>query len=522
MSSASASPSLFLLPLLFLLLDTANYFTSIEAALTHSPYWIDAKSFVKRSGLLPQLEGKPLTLLIPDSAAFKPLEAKLSRASTGRVAELLSYHVLPKVRRVPRGFQSGTLDTLLKGHTLEVNATRLVEGVGWWMCWRFGYQVVECVLACGGSLWALTKRSHFAVQLTRRLYCVLLLCTHISPPTCPATTSCSTVQKDTFSGKNVSLPIVTFTSEAGSRPSKVNFYNIFAGPAILQGVTQLLLPDLPPDLEEQPEDPPDDDLDLDDPAVGVAEEAGPAAAGAAGRTGAGTAAGAAGRAGAGPAQPVTRGIGSSRSASSSAGPGAAASVGARGISSSTGRSVAGTTASRPLGRGAPAAAPDPDASPEAGGLDDGGRRRRLLLLQLLPPPTQRLLSAGLQAARRLLMSGRTLHASTQLRRGGSSPVASSSSLGPARPITAVGSSATAAGTDTPTLSGALSSTVNKGDVGELQTFANGINTNKTVAAFALAANGSVPKQYVNRYGFLKGPLETGGCLNCKAWGTPQQ
>lgn len=69
-------------------------------------------------------------MFVPDNAAFKPLEANLSRASTGRLADILKYHVLPKVRRIPRGFQSGSFETLLKGHSVDINASRwAVESV---------------------------------------------------------------------------------------------------------------------------------------------------------------------------------------------------------------------------------------------------------------------------------------------------------------------------------------------------------------------------------------------------------
>jgi uncharacterized surface protein with fasciclin (FAS1) repeats len=62
--------------------------------------------------------------LVPDNAAFKPFEDSLSRASTGRLSEILKYHVLPKVRRLPKGFEQGVAATLLKGHTVDINATR--------------------------------------------------------------------------------------------------------------------------------------------------------------------------------------------------------------------------------------------------------------------------------------------------------------------------------------------------------------------------------------------------------------
>lgn len=102
----------------------ANYFLSIEAALSHSPYWISTKAAAMKANILPQLEGQAVTMFVPDNAAFKPLESTLSRASTGRLADILQYHVLPKVRRIPRGFESGTVETLLQGHSLEINITR--------------------------------------------------------------------------------------------------------------------------------------------------------------------------------------------------------------------------------------------------------------------------------------------------------------------------------------------------------------------------------------------------------------
>jgi hypothetical protein len=70
-------------------------------------------------------------MFVPDNAAFKPLEANLSRASTGRLAEIFKYHVLPKVRRIPRGFESGSFETLLKGHSVDINASRWAVGTGW-------------------------------------------------------------------------------------------------------------------------------------------------------------------------------------------------------------------------------------------------------------------------------------------------------------------------------------------------------------------------------------------------------
>lgn len=101
----------------------ANYFTSIEAALGHSPYWITAKSLATQANILPALEGQAVTLLVPDNAAFKPMEEQLSVTSVGRVADLLKYHVLPKVRRVPQGFAPGVQETLLEGHAVDVNVT---------------------------------------------------------------------------------------------------------------------------------------------------------------------------------------------------------------------------------------------------------------------------------------------------------------------------------------------------------------------------------------------------------------
>jgi uncharacterized surface protein with fasciclin (FAS1) repeats len=121
------------------LCTAGNYFLNLESALGHSPYWISAKSLAVKSDVLRQLEGRPVTLLVPDNTAFKPLEANLSRASTSRLADVLKYHVLPKVRRLPKGFESGPTDTLLKGHSLEINMTRSVwernrrEG---WFSWR--------------------------------------------------------------------------------------------------------------------------------------------------------------------------------------------------------------------------------------------------------------------------------------------------------------------------------------------------------------------------------------------------
>lgn len=101
-----------------------NYFLNLESALGHSPYWISSKSLVAKADVLRQLEGRPVTLLVPDNAAFKLLEANLSMASNSRLADILKYHVLPKVRRIPRGFEAGPADTLLQGHALKINMTR--------------------------------------------------------------------------------------------------------------------------------------------------------------------------------------------------------------------------------------------------------------------------------------------------------------------------------------------------------------------------------------------------------------
>ena len=121
----------------------------------------------------------------------------------------------------------------------------------------------------------------------------------------------------------------------------------------------------------------------------------------------------------------------------------------------------------------------------------GGSGRHLLLVQAYSPRSK--LAAGLQPGRRLLQK-----------------LPQSSIRPQPRP----------AGTTAP--SGALSSTVNVGAIGELQTFANGISSNKTLTALELSARGKVPKQYVNRYGSFKGPKVKGGCLNCKAWGKDSQ
>jgi hypothetical protein len=63
--------------------------------------------------------------------------------------------------------------------------------------------------------------------------------------------------------------------------------------------------------------------------------------------------------------------------------------------------------------------------------------------------------------------------------------------------------------------------VNVGAVGQLQSFPTGYTTNKTLNALQASAVPLVPKQYINRYGFFKGPAVKGGCLNCKAWGRPE-
>jgi hypothetical protein len=69
--------------------------------------------------------------------------------------------------------------------------------------------------------------------------------------------------------------------------------------------------------------------------------------------------------------------------------------------------------------------------------------------------------------------------------------------------------------------GTPATTMAIGSVGVMQTFANGISTNKTRSALELAAQPALPKQYRNRYGALPRAAAKGGCLNCRAWGKQQ-
>jgi hypothetical protein len=234
-------------------------------------------------------------------------------------------------------------------------------------------------------------------------------------------------------------------------------------------------------------------------------------------------------AGVGTMGPVGAAPGSKQTVGGTPGAAAAAAAGGGG-GGPAGMGVKGSAGANPvtIERGAsyivggvgPSAKPPSSALPPDNDLDASaateedtagslGRRRLLLLPRSMlaaGQQTRSLLAAGLQTARRPL-SGRSLQAGMQR----SVPRATAAT--PA--TTAV---APAAGV---TPSGALSSTVNVGAVGELQSFMNGVASNRTVTALKLAGGTTVPKGYVNRYGAFKGATAKGGCLNCKSWGRQQ-
>lgn len=316
---------------------------------------------------------------------------------------------------------------------------------------------------------------------------------------------CRASQKDPFSGKQVQVPAVTIQPEVG-RPANVTYFNIFAGKAILHGINHLLLPKLPPDNAAPPPDgeqPPEDEQ----PAAGVAEESGPVAtrpvrgssqlgrdpampAGAVGRRRRGDAP----SQGPNKAQKPAADEDTAPTDDDSGADGPAAGAAA---SRSRGGPTVGPAAALPRGpssvNGAAMPSKRPSAPARVAAVSDTEAQeqpgRRLLSLP------RSMLAAGLQSARQL-MGIPQLTGTTQAPRPRSSPGE--------------------------VVSGALSSTVNVGAMGELQSFANGISTDNTLTALTLAAVPKVPKQYVNRYGALKGPQVQGGCLNCKAWGKQPQ
>lgn len=188
----------------------------------------------------------------------------------------------------------------------------------------------------------------------------------------------------------------------------------------------------------------------------------------------------------------------SGSGSSSTGPAAgalAAGTAAAGAAQPVGgalRPAAAATANG-MGSAAQRLRPPVGAPNLAAPTDGAGNRRRLLQL-----PMQEVLAASLRRARHLL-AGRVL--SQAGRRSSTQGMGPQSGAAP---------------------SGALSSVATVGSMGEMQSFANGIATNKTLIALARAAVPKVPREYVNRYGGFKGPDVKGGCLNCKAWGKQTQ
>lgn len=351
-----------------------------------------------------------------------------------------------------------------------------------------------------------------------------------------------------------------------------------AGPAILHGISGLLLPDLPPDPNQLPPPSENDPLMSEyeqPPDADVAEEAGPGSLEEAnkeaqgedyntsanpaqptattqqGRTGPAAVAAAAGGArgmGTGPVVPGGVNGAASSSSSSRAGMGSMGAAGAATGSRQTvggvpgaaapaagagpaGTGVKGSASTDPVttergvsangvGMGAPARRsssallPDSDVDVSAATGEEMagslGRRRLLLPHGMLAAgqPTRNLLAAGLQTAP-LVLGGRGLLAGMQR------PASRAATATPAA------TAAAAAGVTGATPSGALSSTVNVGAVGELQSFVNGIASNRTLTALKLSGGTTVPKGYVNRYGAFSGATAKGGCLNCKSWGREQ-
>lgn len=144
--------------------------------------------------------------------------------------------------------------------------------------------------------------------------------------------------------------------------------------------------------------------------------------------------------------------------------------------------------------------------------ETAGALGRRLLLRLLP--THSMLAAARQSRRllavRLQTAGRVLTG----RRG----LLQLTTTQPPKPR-AVDTITAAGGAVTP--SGALSSAVNVGAIGELQSFVNGVAANKMLQALRRAGESKVPPQYVNRYGSFRAAAAKDGCLNCKAWGQPE-
>lgn len=453
------------------------------------------------------------------------------------------------------------------------------------------------------------------------------------------------MQKDPFSGskdKNILVPILRVSPEVG-RTAQVNYYNIFVGPAILHGIDQLLMPDLPQDPNQLPappgdspdgggdgeseeQQPEDEQTDAgpgaelagpDSVGEGDGEEAPTNNSSAAGRARAGggmpAAAGAGQRsmtpktagagAGAGMILPIGSAAGRLRPATTpvsveagarsvpeqttgSAAPAAAPAAGANGVRGSlplpgaaSDRLSGGSAAASGMGAGAavgpglrgaavgagagtgPVVGPGlgpggvgrkvPDQQPRAAAAaaaadDDSadaaeGPGRRLLQaaawlwtdstrsqlavhVHACASTPRRMLASGLQTARALLQMTPTMRPrpATATASASSAPTAlPASKAAGAATTAAVGSAGKPSAKNVPAF-GALSSAVPVGSVGQLQTFANGVTSNKTLIALTRASVPMVPKEYVNRYGSLKGPTVKGGCLNCKSWGGQPQ
>lgn len=328
------------------------------------------------------------------------------------------------------------------------------------------------------------------------------------------------------------------------------------GPAILHGINQVLLPDLPPDPNQLPaplgdegelEQPPDADApeqagpvsleeaakDIQrDEADGVSQPS--ASTAQQGRIASGAAA-TASAAAAGTGQRAGTGAGATTSTTSSSNmagmarssirpaatgagadsmPTAAVAVGPVGTGIRAAGSGPVTTEKGPSGAAAVAGVAGTPKKPSVWvpDADTAGTLGRRLLLRLLPPrsmlaaarQSRRLLAVQLQTAGRVLTGMRGLLQLTTTQRP--------------KPR-AVDTTTAAGGVVTP--SGALSSAVNVGAIGELQSFVNGVAANKMLQALRRAGQSKIPQQYVNRYGSFRGAAAKGGCLNCKAWGQPE-
>jgi hypothetical protein len=226
-----------------------------------------------------------------------------------------------------------------------------------------------------------------------------------------------------------------------------------------------------------------------------------------------------------PGEPAAgSGVGTSAAAapgSSLRGAGPGAGTGA-GVGSGLGSGVAGRKAANQEARAAAL-----DAGEPADAAEGPGRRLLQAAAQLWTTSTHIQLAdvhAYAWTPRRMLQTARTLLQMTPATRP---RAATDVATGVPTAVPSAKTAAAAAGAGKPRTQtvagfGALSSAVPVGSVGQLQTFANGIASNKTMIALTRASLPKVPKEYVNRYGALKGPTVKGGCLNCKTWGGQPQ